>query len=153
MWKCKEWCYIQLTLGIWCGPLHNRNNRYARGRHATPTTQNARIYSTVKDCSIWETRVIEEIGQFPDSFVKTKNILTWFKKKRGIKYEKLGGFIAEYSFRFFYKENDNTTFDCFTKKMMAYLYEQDSWLHCPKFMKMFSRVSESWFFDVSALRE
>ena len=21
MWKCKEWWYIQLTLGIWCGPL------------------------------------------------------------------------------------------------------------------------------------
>ena len=21
MWRCKEWWYIQLTLGTWCGPL------------------------------------------------------------------------------------------------------------------------------------
>ena len=51
-------------------------------------------------------RVIEETGRFPDSSVKIKNTLTCFKKKRGIKCEKLGGFIAEYNFRFFYEEND-----------------------------------------------
>ena len=35
-----------------------------------------------------------------------KNALAWFKKKRGIKCEKPGGFIAEYNVRFFYEEND-----------------------------------------------
>ena len=49
--------------------------------------------------------VIEETGRFPDSSVKIKNALAWFKKKRGIKCEKLGGFIAAYNFHFFYEEN------------------------------------------------
>ena len=27
MWKCKEWCYIQRTLGIWCGPLSQETKK------------------------------------------------------------------------------------------------------------------------------
>ena len=45
--------------------------------------------------------VIEETGRFPDSSVKIKNALAWFKKKRSIRCGKIGGFIAEYNFRFF----------------------------------------------------
>ena len=64
------------------------------------------IYSTIEDLSFGKAKVIEETGRFPDSSVKIKNSLAWFKKKRGIKCEKLGGFIAEYNFRFFCEEND-----------------------------------------------
>ena len=39
----------------------------------------------MKDFSIGEFRVIEETGRFPDTSVKIKNALTWFKEKRGIK--------------------------------------------------------------------
>ena len=51
---------------------------------------NARTYSTIKDLSVGEAMVTEETGLFPDSSVKIK--------KRGIKCEKLGEFIAEYNF-------------------------------------------------------
>ena len=86
--------------------LHSRNNQYIRGGHAIHVANNARIYSTIKVFSVGEVTVVEETGRFPDSSVKINNALAWFKKKRGIKYEKLGGFIAEYNFRFFYEEND-----------------------------------------------
>ena len=86
--------------------LHNRNNHYTKGGHTIPVANNARIHSTIKDLSVVEARVIEEIERFPDSSSKIKNTLAWFKKKRGIKCENLGGFIAEYNFRFFYEEND-----------------------------------------------
>ena len=56
------------------------------------------IYSTIKDLSVGEAMLTEETGRFPDSSVKIKNALAWFKKNRGIKCEKLGGFIAEYNF-------------------------------------------------------
>ena len=41
MWKCKEWCYIQLTLGIWCGPLSQHPLPPARHQPhpLTPSTQ------------------------------------------------------------------------------------------------------------------
>ena len=89
--------------------LHNRNNRYTRGSHAIPAANNVRIYSTIKNLSVGEARVIEETGRFSDSSVKIKNALAWFKKKMGIKCEKLGGFIAEYNFRPFYEENDGVS--------------------------------------------
>ena len=38
--------------------LQSRNNRYTRGRHAIPAANNARIYSTIKDFSVGEARVI-----------------------------------------------------------------------------------------------
>ena len=79
--------------------LHNRDNRYTRGGHAILVANKTRIYSTIKDLSVGEARVIEENGEFSDSSVKIKNVLAWFKC------EKLGGFIAEYNFRFFYEEN------------------------------------------------
>ena len=79
--------------------LHNRNNCYTRGGHAIPVANNARLYSTIKDLSVEEARVIEETGRFPDSSVNIKNVLAWFKNKRGIKCEKLAGLIGEYNFR------------------------------------------------------
>ena len=103
--------------------LHNRNNRYTRGGHAIPVANNARIYSTVKDLSVGEARAIEETGRFPNSSVKIKNVLAWFKKKRGIKCEKLGGFIAEYNFRFFYEENDSISFGIRFMTALAKVYE------------------------------
>ena len=76
---------LLLTKNIFWLSLHNRNNRYTRGEHAIPVANNARIYSTIKDLSVGEAKVIEETGQFPNSSVKIKNALAWFKKKRGIK--------------------------------------------------------------------
>ena len=78
--------------------LHNRNNRYTRDRNAIPVDNNARIYSTIKDLDVGEARVIEQTGRFPNSVAKIKIALAWFKKKRGIKCEKLARFIAEYNF-------------------------------------------------------
>ena len=85
--------------------LHKRNNRYTKGGHAISVANNARIYSTIKNLSVEEARVIEETGRFPDCSVQMKNELAWFKKKRDIKCEKLEGFIAECNFRFFYEES------------------------------------------------
>ena len=109
--------------------LHNRNNRYTRGGHAIPVANNAGIYSTIKDLSVGKARVIEETGRFPDSSVKIKNTLAWFKKKRGIECEKLGGFIAEYNFRFFYEENDGISLGT-------------------RFMTVFTKVYENVFQDL-----
>ena len=38
------------------------NNRYTRGGHKIAVANNARIYSTIKDISVGEARVIEETG-------------------------------------------------------------------------------------------
>ena len=70
-------------------------------RYAIPFANNTKIYSTIKKISVEEARVIEEARRFPYSFIKVKNALALFKKKRDIKCEKLGGFIAEHNFRFF----------------------------------------------------
>ena len=51
--------------------------------------------STIKELSVGEVWVIEGTGRVPDSSVKMKNALAWFKKKSSIKGEKLGGFIAK----------------------------------------------------------
>ena len=103
--------------------LHNRNNRYTRGGHAIPAANNVRIYSTIKNLSVGEARVIEETGRFSDSSVKIKNSLAWFKKKMGIKCEKLGGFIAEYNFRPFYEENDGVSLGISFMTALAKVYE------------------------------
>ena len=103
--------------------LHNRNNRYTRGGNAFSAANNARIYSTIKDLNVGEARVIEETGRFPDSSVKIKNALAWFKKKRGIKCEKLGGFIAECNFCFFYEENDGISIGTRFMTALAKVYE------------------------------
>ena len=105
--------------------LDNRNNRYTRGGHAIPAANNVRIYSTIKNLSVGEARVIEETGRFSDSSFKIKNVLAWFKKKMGIKCEKLGGFIADYNFRPFYEENDGVIFrnkfhDCTGQSLRKY---------------------------------
>ena len=102
---------------------------------------NARTYSTIKDLSVGEAMVTEETGLFPDSSVKIKNALAWFKKKRGIKCEKLGVFIAEYNFWLFYEENDRISLGARFMTALAKVYEN------------VSRVFESWIFDVNALRE
>ena len=49
--------------------LHNRKNHYTRGGHAIPVVNNARIYSTIKDLSVGEARLIEESRRFSDSSV------------------------------------------------------------------------------------
>ena len=49
--------------------LHNRKNHYTRGGHAIPVVNNARIYSTIKDLSVGEARLIEESRGFSDSSV------------------------------------------------------------------------------------
>ena len=69
--------------------------------------------------------VIEETGRFPDSSVKIKNALAWFKKKRSIKCGKIGGFIAEYNFRFFYEENDAISLGARFVTSLAKVYEND----------------------------
>ena len=61
------------------------------------------------------------------------------KKKRGIKCEKFGGFIARHNFEFFYEESDGIFLG--TRFMIT----------LAKFTKMFSRVFESWIFDASGL--
>ena len=103
-----------------CFLLHNRTNCYSRGGHAIPLSNNARIYSTIKDLSVEEARVIE---RFPGSSVKIKNTLAWSKKKRGIKCDKLGGFIAEYNFRFFCEENDEISLETRFMTPLAKVYE------------------------------
>ena len=97
--------------------LHSRNNCYTRGGHAIPVASNARIYSTIEDLNVGKARAIEETERLPHYSIKTKNTLVWFKKKRGIKCGKLGGFIGEYNFRFFYEENDDISLE--TKFMTA----------------------------------
>ena len=70
---------------------------------------NARIYSTFKDLSIREARVIEEtfsITGFPILPLRSRTHWHGLKRRGGIKCEKLGGFITEYNFRFFYEKND-----------------------------------------------
>ena len=99
------------------------SNRYTRGGHEIPVANNARIYSTIKNLSVGEARVIEETERFPDSSVKIKNALASFKKKRGIKCEKLGGFIAAYNFRFFYEENDSISLGTSFMTSLAKVYE------------------------------
>ena len=84
---------------------------------------NARTYSTIKDLSVGEAMVTEETGLFPDSSVKIKNALAWFKKKRGIKCEKLGEFIAEYNFWLFYEENDRISLGTRFMTALAKVYE------------------------------
>ena len=91
--------------------LHNRNNPYSRDGHEVPVANNARIYSTIKDLSVGDARVIEETGPFPDSSIKINNALTWSKKKRVIKCE----------VRSLDASLQSTTFASFTKKMMSYL--------------------------------
>ena len=103
--------------------LDNRNNRYTRGGHAIPAANKVRIYSTIKNLSVGEARVIEETGLFSDSSVKIKNALAWFKKKMGIKCEKLGGFIADYNFRPFYEENDGVSLGISFMTALAKVYE------------------------------
>ena len=49
--------------------LHNRKNHYTRGGHAIPVVNNARIYSTIKDLSVGEARLIEESRRFSGSSV------------------------------------------------------------------------------------
>ena len=49
--------------------LRNRKNHYTRGGHAIPVVNNARIYSTIKDLSVGEARLIEESRRFSDSSV------------------------------------------------------------------------------------
>ena len=84
---------------------------------------NAITYSTIKDLSVGEVRVTEETGRFPDSSFKIKNALAWFKKKRGIKCEKLAGFIAEFNFRFFYEQNDGISLGTKFMTALAKVYE------------------------------
>ena len=84
---------------------------------------NARIYRTIKYLSVGEARVIEETGRFPDSSVKIKNALAWFKKKRSIKCEKPGGFIADCNFRFFYEENHGISLGTRFMTAIAKVYE------------------------------
>ena len=43
MWKCKEWCYIQLTFGIWCGLLNQHPLSPARHNPKTFTSSTQRI--------------------------------------------------------------------------------------------------------------
>ena len=88
--------------------LHNRNNRYTRGGQAIPADNNARIYRLIKELSAGEVRIIDETRRFLDSSIKIKNALAQFKKKSGIKCEKLRGFIAEYWHIFKNKAHDCT---------------------------------------------
>ena len=69
--------------------------------------------------------VIEETGRFPDSSVKIKNALAWFKKKSSIRCGKIGGFIAECNFRFFYEENDGISLGTRFVTSLAKVYEND----------------------------
>ena len=46
MWECKEWCYIELTLGIWCWPL-------SQYHLPPPRHQSHRLTPSVKRI-IWE---------------------------------------------------------------------------------------------------
>ena len=80
-------------------------------------------YIALLNLNVGEARVIEETGQFFDSSVKVKNALAWFKKKRGIKCEKLGGFVAEYNLRFFYEENDEISLGTRFMTALAKVYE------------------------------
>ena len=97
------------------------NNRYTKGGHEIPVANKVRIYSTIEDLSFGEARVIEETGRSPDSSIKIKNALAWFKNMRSIKCE-IGGFIPEYNFCFFYEENDGISLETRFMTELAKVY-------------------------------
>ena len=92
--------------------LHSRNNRYTRGRHAIPVANNAIIYSTFKDLSIREARVIEEtfsITRFPILPLRPRTHWHGLKRRGALNVRSLEALLQ------------STNSVSFTKKVMAYL--------------------------------
>ena len=89
--------------------LYNRNNCYTRDGQAIPVVNKARIYSTIKDLSVGEVRVIEETGRFTILPLRSRTHWHGLKRRGTLNVRNLQASLQ------------SSTFNFFTNKMMEYL--------------------------------
>ena len=97
--------------------LHNVNKRFFN--ESIPVAERTTIFTDIRTLMTPNNTLnIMEITLLQGNDENPKNhALQWLKKKRGIKCNKVGGYIAEYNFKFF--RTENTVGDRFLHTMTA----------------------------------
>ena len=97
--------------------LHNVNNRFFN--ESTPVVERTTIFTDIRNLMAPEnTFNIMEIGLFQGNVENPKNHASqYLRKKRGIKVNKVGGYIAEYNFKF--SRTEKNMGDWFLQAMAA----------------------------------